>query len=242
MNIGNELLPGRLKWNLSLQAISRADDFVFSRRFSGKAANDYLAKSELRTNPSRRRGRGAGINPSGRYEPVSRHVFDDGWQTLDDLPAFKTSVQKENARTIITRNDSPDLNFDQSINPYRGCEHGCVYCFARPTHSYMGLSAGLDFETKLFAKPNAAKLLQKEISSPKYKVKSLAMGTNTDPYQPIEKQWRITRNILETLDEANHPVGIVTKSSLDYTRYRYSFPHGRTRSGACCHFDHIDGP
>ncbi len=214
MNIGNARFAREIEMESNLHAINRADDFVFSRGVSGKAANGYLAKTGLRIDHSRRRGRGAGINPSGRYEPVSSHVFDDGWQTLDELPAFKTNVQSENARTIISRNDSPDLNFDQSINPYRGCEHGCVYCFARPTHSYMGLSAGLDFETKLFAKPNAAKLLQKELSSPKYKVKSLAMGTNTDPYQPIEKQWRITRNILETLDEANHPVGIVTKSSL----------------------------
>ncbi len=198
----------------SLQTVDEADNLVFSKAVSGDAANLFLADSGLRPNSSRRRGRGAGVNPSGRYEPVNREIFDDSWHTLDELPAFKTDVQKEIARTIITRNDSPDLNFDQSINPYRGCEHGCVYCFARPTHSYMGLSAGLDFETKLFAKPNAAKLLQSELARPDYKVKSLAIGTNTDPYQPIEKQWRVTRNILEVLDEANHPVGIVTKSNL----------------------------
>lgn len=200
--------------NSNLQPIGIADDLVFSHDVSAKSANDYLARSGLRTDFARRRGRGAGVNPSGRYEPLSRHGFDDGWQTLDELPAFKTNAQKETARTIISHNDSPDLNFDRSINPYRGCEHGCVYCFARPTHSYMGLSAGLDFETKLFAKPNAAKLLQREISKPGYKVKSLAIGTNTDPYQPIEKQWRVTRSILEVLDDANHPVGIVTKSAL----------------------------
>ncbi len=198
----------------SLQPINSIDNNVFSDAVPVGIADHHLEKSGIRPDFSRRRGRGAGVNPAGRFEPLSRHVFDDGWQSLDDLPAFKTEVQQENARTIISRNDSPDLNFSQSINPYRGCEHGCVYCFARPTHSYMGLSAGLDFETKLFAKPNAAKLLQKELAKTGYKPKSLAIGTNTDPYQPIEKQWRITRDILEVLDGANHPVGIVTKSSL----------------------------
>lgn len=162
----------------------------------------------------RRRGRGAGINPAGRFEPISREIFDDGWQTIEELPPFNTEVQVEQARTIIARNDSPDISFDRSINPYRGCEHGCVYCFARPTHSHMGLSAGLDFETKLFAKPGAAKLLKRELSKPGYKPRTIAMGTNTDPYQPIEKEWRITREILEVLDACNHPVGIVTKSAL----------------------------
>jgi DNA repair photolyase len=123
-------------------------------------------------------------------------------------------VQEETARKIITRNESPDISFDRSINPYRGCEHGCVYCFARPTHAYMGLSPGLDFETKLFAKPNAAKLLEKELAKPGYEPKTIAIGTNTDPYQPIERRYRIMREILEVLDRANHPVGIVTKSAL----------------------------
>lgn len=162
----------------------------------------------------RLRGRGAGVNPSGRYEPISRHIFDDGWQTIDELPPFKTEVQVEKPRTIITRNDSPDISFDRSINPYRGCEHGCVYCFARPTHAHMGLSAGLDFETRLFAKPDAAKLLERELSKPGYQPKTIAIGTNTDPYQPIERKWRIMRSILEVLEAANHPVGIVTKSAL----------------------------
>ena len=120
----------------------------------------------------------------------------------------------ERARTIISRNDSPDLSFDRSINPYRGCEHGCVYCFARPTHAYMGLSPGLDFETKLFAKPNAAELLEKELSHPSYKPRVIAIGTNTDPYQPIERGYRIMRSVLEVLSRFNHPVGIVTKSAL----------------------------
>jgi DNA repair photolyase len=163
---------------------------------------------------SRNGGRGATLNPSSRFDTHSRHVFDDGWQTLDELPPFKTHVQVEKPKTVITKNDSPDLNFDRSINPYRGCEHGCIYCFARPSHSYMGLSAGLDFEASLFAKPNAAKLLERELSKKGYQPRTLALGTNTDPYQPIEKQWRITREILEVLEAANHPVAVVTKSAL----------------------------
>ena len=162
----------------------------------------------------RNKGRAATLNPSSRFDKHSRHVFDDDWQTLDELPAFKTHVQVEKPKTIITKNDSPDISFDRSINPYRGCEHGCIYCFARPSHSFMGLSAGLDFETTLYAKPNAAQLLEKELSKRSYKPHTIAIGTNTDPYQPIEKQWRITREILEVLEAANHPVGIVTKSAL----------------------------
>ncbi|PCH47336.1 MAG: radical SAM protein [Hyphomicrobiales bacterium] len=196
----------------NLSPIQYADGFAASK---GVAVTETMvAESRVRVDTKRRRGRGSAVNPSGRFEPVSRHAFDDGWQTLDELPPFKTDVTVETPRSIISRNDSPDIPFDRSINPYRGCEHGCVYCFARPTHSYMGLSAGLDFETKLFAKPNAAKLLRKELARPGYEVKSLAMGTNTDPYQPIEKQWRVTREILEVLEETNHPVGIVTKSAL----------------------------
>ncbi|WP_420909646.1 PA0069 family radical SAM protein [Kaistia nematophila] len=164
--------------------------------------------------PDRRRGRGAQSNSSGRFERFQSIPFDDGWQTLDELPPFKTEVMPEKARTIITRNDSPDLAFDRSINPYRGCEHGCSYCFARPTHAYMGLSPGLDFESKLFYKPDAAKLLEKELSDPGYKPRTIAIGTNTDPYQPIERQHRMMRDILEVLERFNHPVGIVTKSAL----------------------------
>ena len=151
---------------------------------------------------------------AARFEAQTRHAFDDGWESLEDLPAFKTEVQVEKPRTIITRNNSPDLSFDRSINAYRGCEHGCIYCFARPTHAFMGLSAGLDFESRLFAKPDAAKLLERELSKPDYEPHVIAMGTNTDPYQPIEKEWRITRQLLEVLNACNHPVGIVTKSSL----------------------------
>ncbi len=162
----------------------------------------------------RRRGRGAVSNRSGRYEPSARESFDDGWQREEEDEEFRTEVTIERAKTIIARNDSPDLSFDRSINPYRGCEHGCVYCFARPTHAYMGLSPGLDFETKLFAKPNAAELLEKELSHSSYKPRVMAMGTNTDPYQPIERRYRITRSVLEVLSRFNHPVGIVTKSGL----------------------------
>jgi DNA repair photolyase len=164
--------------------------------------------------PERRRGRGAQTNQSGRFERLQSTPVDDGWDTLDELPPFKTEVQPEKAKAIITRNDSPDLGFDRSINPYRGCEHGCSYCFARPSHAYMGLSPGLDFETKLFFKPDAAKLLEKELSHPGYVPKTIAIGTNTDPYQPIERQHRMMRDILEVLDRFNHPVGIVTKSAL----------------------------
>ena len=177
-------------------------------------ANALVDQSGLRIGFDRRRGRAAGINPSGRFEALSRHVFDDGWNSLEELPPFKTEVQVEKPKTIITRNSSPDISFDRSINPYRGCEHGCVYCFARPTHSYMGLSAGLDFESKLFAKPDAARLLERELAKPGYEPKTIAIGTNTDPYQPVEKQWRIMREVLEVLEAHDHPVGIVTKSAL----------------------------
>jgi len=196
-----------------MEIIQQADQAAFG---AGRAdhANALVSEAGLRIDHSRRRGRGAGINPTGRFEPTTRHEFDDGWETLEDLPAFKTDVQVEKPRTIITRNDSPDISFDRSINPYRGCEHGCIYCFARPTHSYMGLSAGLDFEAKLFAKPDAPRLLERELAKSGYQPKTIAIGTNTDPYQPIEKKWRIMREILEVLEAANHPVGIVTKSAL----------------------------
>ncbi|AEI02258.1 radical SAM domain protein [Afipia carboxidovorans OM5] len=162
----------------------------------------------------RRRGRGAQTNASGRYEREARAAFDDGWQSLDDLPPFKTTIALDTARKVISRNDSPDIGFDRSINPYRGCEHGCVYCFARPTHAYLGLSPGLDFESKLFVKPDAPMLLEKELTAPGYEPRTIAIGTNTDPYQPIEREHRIMRGILEVLEKAGHPVGIVTKSAL----------------------------
>jgi DNA repair photolyase len=162
----------------------------------------------------RRRGRGAQSNASGRYEPTARVAFDDGWQSLEDLPPFKTTISIDTSRKVIAHNDSPDVGFDRSINPYRGCEHGCVYCFARPTHAYLGLSPGLDFESKLTIKPDAPALLEKELAAPGYEPRVIAIGTNTDPYQPIEREHRIMRGILEVLEKAGHPVGIVTKSAL----------------------------
>ena len=196
-----------------MEQMTRADTAAFNGG-GAAVANTVIDRSGIRIDAERRRGRAAGINPSGRYEPVSRHVFDDGWGSIEELPSFKTEVQVEKPRTIITRNSSPDISFDRSINPYRGCEHGCVYCFARPTHAYMGLSAGLDFEAKLFAKPDAARLLEREIAKPGYEPRTIAIGTNTDPYQPIEKKYRIMREILEVLEAHKHPVGIVTKSAL----------------------------
>ncbi len=161
-------------------------------------------------------GRGARSNASGRFEPFAREEFDDGWSggEEEEPPQLKTSVTVETARKIITRNESPDIGFDRSINPYRGCEHGCIYCFARPTHAYMGLSPGIDFETKLFAKPDAAKLLEAELAKSGYEVRPIAMGTNTDPYQPIERRYEITRQVLQVLLKLRHPVTIVTKSNL----------------------------
>lgn len=174
---------------------------------------------ERTIDPERARGRGALSNTVGRYERQTRVLVDDGWDDGwrdDDLspPPLRTEVIRDATRTIIARNQSPDISFDRSINPYRGCEHGCIYCFARPTHAYLGMSPGIDFESRLFAKPNAAELLAKELSAPGYVPRTIAMGTNTDPYQPIEKKMRITRSILEVLREFRHPVGIVTKSPL----------------------------
>ena len=164
--------------------------------------------------PSHERGRGARSNASGRFEKHRRYLFDDGWDTLESLPALKTEVFPEVVKSIITRNDSPDISFDRSINPYRGCEHGCTYCYARPTHAYAGLSPGMDFETKLFAKVNAAERLRHELADPAYEPATIALGANTDPYQTIERTYRVTRQILEVLNECNHPVGIITKSAL----------------------------
>jgi DNA repair photolyase len=164
--------------------------------------------------PQQMRGRGARNNDKGRYEKNKVSFFDDGWETLAELPPLRTTIFEEQPKTIIARNQSPDISFDRSINPYRGCEHGCVYCYARPTHAYMGLSPGLDFESKLFIKPNAAALLREELTAPNYLPRTMALGSNTDPYQPIERTYRITRQILEVLSEFNHPVGIVTKSAL----------------------------
>ena len=170
---------------------------------------------DITADTRRLRGRGAVSNASGRYERHPRVLMDDGWVPRPaDEPALKTEVLTDTSRTIISRNTSPDISFDRSINPYKGCEHGCVYCFARPTHAYLGLSPGADFESRIFAKPNAAELLARELSHPGYAPKTIAIGTNTDPYQPIEKRMRIMRSILEVLHAFRHPVGIVTKSAL----------------------------
>jgi DNA repair photolyase len=163
---------------------------------------------------ARRRGRGAQTNATGRYEPRVTIAFDDGWQSIEELPPFTTEIAIDTARKVITRNASPDISFDRSINPYRGCEHGCIYCFARPTHAYLGLSPGLDFESKLFMKPDAPELLERELSARNYTPRTIAIGTNTDPYQPIERRFEVMRRILEVLERAGHPVGIVTKSNL----------------------------
>ena len=159
-------------------------------------------------------GRAAGSNPDVRFDTQHREVVDDGWDRDEELPVLRTEVSDEVARKIVTRNTSPDLSFDRSINPYRGCEHGCIYCFARPSHAFLGLSPGLDFETKLIARPNAAEKLREELSNPRYQPATLAIGTNTDPYQPIERDRRIMRDVLEVLHDFNHPVAIVTKGTL----------------------------
>jgi DNA repair photolyase len=161
-----------------------------------------------------RTGRGAVSNPAGRFEKTRIEATDDGWGILEEpLPALETVVQAEAARRIIARNASPDIPFTQSINPYRGCEHGCIYCYARPSHAYMGLSPGLDFETRLFYKADAAALLEKELAAKSYQCSPIALGANTDPYQPIERRYRVTRQILETLSACNHPATIVTKGA-----------------------------
>ena len=160
------------------------------------------------------KGRGAVSNPAGRFETYRAEAVDDDWEQTQELAPFVTHVSPEPARTIISHNDSPDVPFEQSINPYRGCEHGCVYCYARPTHAYLNLSPGLDFETRLFFKANAAELLQKELARSGYRVSPIALGTNTDPYQPIERRLKVTRSILEVLWRWRHPCTIVTKSAL----------------------------
>jgi DNA repair photolyase len=173
-----------------------------------------LGTGKLRSLPQLERGRGARINPPTRFDRTSAEFIDDGWDSLAEIPVLKTEIFTETPKTIITRNDSPDISFDRSINPYRGCEHGCVYCYARPSHAYMGLSPGRDFESKIFVKPNAAALLREELTAPNYQPRTIALGANTDCYQPIERTHRITRGVLETLLEFKHPVGIVTKSAL----------------------------
>ena len=167
------------------------------------------------------KGRGATFNPANRFRREQREAVDDGWAATslvaeddDPLPPLKTIVRITPARTIIARNDSPDIPFSQSINPYQGCEHGCIYCYARPTHAYLDLSPGVDFETRLFAKPDAPELLRRELAKPGYRCDPIALGTNTDPYQPIEREWKITRSVLEVLAQCEHPLTITTKGVL----------------------------
>ncbi|HVH75171.1 MAG TPA: PA0069 family radical SAM protein [Stellaceae bacterium] len=176
---------------------------------------DYAAPMDMPAATVPRKGRGAQTNDSGRFEPLRREAFDDGWGTGEDVPApLATTLSVDATRTIIARNDSPDIGFDRSINPYRGCEHGCIYCYARPSHAYLGLSPGLDFETRIFYKPQAAALLASELGKKGYSCRPLALGSNTDPYQPAERKLGITRAILDVLRDFRHPVTIVTKSAL----------------------------
>ncbi|MDJ0778742.1 MAG: PA0069 family radical SAM protein [Gammaproteobacteria bacterium] len=160
------------------------------------------------------KGRGAVSNNSGRFEEQRREAFDDGWEAPPDDARPATEVQADSSRSVLVYNESPDIPFDRSINPYRGCEHGCVYCFARPTHAYLGLSPGLDFETRLFSKPEAARLLEQTLRKPGYRPATIALGVNTDAYQPVERRLRITRSLLEVLQRFRHPLAIVTKSAL----------------------------
>ncbi len=161
------------------------------------------------------KGRGTSLRPPGRFESRDTRRTDDGWGTIEEeLPPLATTVTPERAKSIISRNESPDIGFSQSINPYRGCEHGCIYCYARPSHAYLNLSPGLDFETKLFFKPNAAELLDKELRKPDYKPTTIVLGANTDPYQPVERRLQVTRGILEVLARFRHPVGITTKGAM----------------------------
>jgi len=161
------------------------------------------------------KGRGATLQIEGRFESVARERVDDGWGTAEEaLPPFKTTVTAERAKSVLQKQDSSDLAFEYSLNAYRGCEHGCIYCYARPSHGYLNLSPGLDFETKLFAKPEAAMLLRAELAKPSYHCAPIALGVNTDSYQPIEHEWKITRQILEVLAECKHPLSIITKSAL----------------------------
>jgi DNA repair photolyase len=159
-------------------------------------------------------GRGALSNPAGRFERHDVEQFHDGWHEEEQPTSVATSVSPDRAKHVITTNDSPDIGFDYSINPYRGCEHGCIYCYARPSHAYMGLSAGIDFETKLFYKENAGKVLEQELAKPRYICKTIMLGANTDPYQPVEREMRVTRSILEVLARTRHPVSVITKSAM----------------------------
>lgn len=189
-----------------------APNFEQLERLNGTRDADLIARRYV--DPALNRGRGAQTNKGSRFDRQSREEFDDGWGQVEDLKPFETIEHVERAKSIITRNESPDIGFDRSINAYRGCEHGCSYCFARPTHAYLGHSAGLEFERDIYVKANAVELLRRELADRRYKPKPIAMGTNTDPYQPAERQHKLTRGILELLLETKHPVTITTKSAL----------------------------
>lgn len=189
-----------------------APNFEQLERLNGTRDADLIARRYV--DPTLNRGRGAQTNKGSRFDRQSREEFDDGWGQVEDLKPFETIEHVERAKSIITRNESPDIGFDRSINAYRGCEHGCSYCFARPTHAYLGHSAGLEFERDIYVKANAVDLLRRELADKRYKPKPIAMGTNTDPYQPAERQHKLTRGILELLLETRHPVTITTKSAL----------------------------
>jgi DNA repair photolyase len=193
-------------------ALYQAPSFEALERLSRSRDAD-LARREL-VQPERNRGRGAQSNRSGRFEVHQRDSFDDGWGSVEPMPVFETVEHIERARSIITTNDSPDIGFDRSINAYRGCEHGCSYCFARPSHAYLGHSAGIDFERDIYVKANAVEALRAELGAKSYRPKPIAMGTNTDPYQPAERKHGLTRGILEVMLETKHPVMITTKSAL----------------------------
>jgi len=193
-------------------ALYQAPSFDALERLSRSRDAD-LARREL-VQPDRIRGRGAQSNRVGRFEKHQRDSFDDGWGSVEPLPLFETIEHIERAKSIITTNDSPDIGFERSINAYRGCEHGCSYCFARPTHAYLGHSAGVDFERDIYVKANAVEALRSELSAKNYRPKPIAMGTNTDPYQPAERTHKLTRGILEVMLETRHPVMITTKSAL----------------------------
>ncbi len=193
-------------------AMRVAPSFEQLEKLSGTRDADLIARRYV--DPALNRGRGAQTNKSSRFDRESREDFDDGWGIVEDLKPFETIEHVERARTIITRNESPDIGFDRSINAYRGCEHGCPYCFARPTHAYLGHSPGLEFERDIYIKTNAVEQLRRELADKRYKPRPIAMGTNTDPYQPAERKHKLTRGILELLLETRHPVTITTKSVL----------------------------
>ncbi|MGQ3112127.1 MAG: PA0069 family radical SAM protein [Brevundimonas sp.] len=187
------------------------------------------------TKPLQTKGRGARTNASGRYEPVVHEAFDDGWTAEDATPEpIRTTLTPEHARTIIAKNTSPDVGFDRSINPYKGCEHGCIYCYARPSHAWMGLSPGLDFESRIFFKPHAARLLEQELSARKYVCKRIHIGGNTDPYQPVERETKSTRSVLEVMARFHQPFSIITKSNLITRDLDILGPMGR--QGLCSAF------